>query len=195
VRAQDPPPPLTPLDPFDLPEWLGTEAVTWRAEDSVRAGHLVRGRIGPLGAVRAGAEGAAERRFGGIGDAEGLAHDRFGRNGGAAAADPGAEDGAEDVAEDGAQDGGGEVALACDLLAVDDAHPRVVADEEVRRAAHMAWRHGQVHLVLREGRATLACPGSAFTADGVLDAVERMARSVGADPQRWEVRLLLGGRH
>ncbi|MCH1866866.1 hypothetical protein [Nocardioides sp. CFH 31398] len=182
MRALDPPPPLTPLDPFDLPEWLGTEAVTWRAEDSVRAGHLVRGRIGP---AQDGVEGASARRFGGNGDAAGLPHDRFGRNG-----DPG------DPGDPGAEgEGAGEVGLACDLLAVDDAHPRVVADEDVRRAAHMAWRHGQVHLVQREGRATLACPGSAFTADGVLDAVERMARAVGADPRRWEVRLLLGGRH
>lgn len=153
MRAQDPPPPLTPLDPFDLPEWLGTEKVTWRAEDPVRAGHLVRGRIG---------------RNGG---SESLPDHRFGENGATAEAE-----------------------LACDLMAVDDAHPVVVAGEEVRRAAHMAWRHGQVHLVDRDGRATLACPGSSFTADGVLDAVERMARAVGADPARWEVRLLLGGR-
>ena len=31
------------LDPFDLPEWLGTGPVTWRAEDSDRTGFHVRG--------------------------------------------------------------------------------------------------------------------------------------------------------
>lgn len=164
-----------PLDPFDLPEWLGTESVTWRAEQSVRDGHLVRGRLGRNGAE----DGGLDRRFGGNG-AENTGPDRrFGRNG--------APD-APDAPDDG-------TGLAFDLLAVDEAHPVIVADDDTRRAAHRAWRHGQVHLVQRGDRAALACPGSAFTADRVLDAVERMARSVGADPERWEVRLLLGGRH
>ncbi|WP_299054987.1 hypothetical protein [uncultured Nocardioides sp.] len=165
-----------PLDPFDLPEWLGTESVTWRAEQSVRDGHLVRGRLGRNGA----GNGAPGPRFGGNGAANPVPDHRFGRNGA-----PDAPDAAPDD----------EPQLALDLLAVDEAHPVIVADDETRRAAHRAWRHGQVHVVQRGDRAALACPGSAFTADRVLDAVERMARSVGADPERWEVRLLLGGRH
>ena len=33
------------VDPFDLPEWLGTGEVTWTAADSVRSGALVRGEL------------------------------------------------------------------------------------------------------------------------------------------------------
>ncbi len=33
------------VDPFDLPEWLGTEEVTWTAVSSVHAGHLVTGEL------------------------------------------------------------------------------------------------------------------------------------------------------
>lgn len=33
------------VDPFDLPGWLGTSEVTWTAGCSVRAGHLVPGRL------------------------------------------------------------------------------------------------------------------------------------------------------
>lgn len=37
---------MTPVDPFDLPEWLGTSEVTWTAVGSVRAGHHVTGVLG-----------------------------------------------------------------------------------------------------------------------------------------------------
>lgn len=33
------------VDPFDLPEWLGTGDVVWRAEAGLDVGHLVRGRL------------------------------------------------------------------------------------------------------------------------------------------------------
>lgn len=36
---------LTDIDPFDLPEWLGTGDVVWRADDGLQTGHLVRGRL------------------------------------------------------------------------------------------------------------------------------------------------------
>ena len=36
---------LTDLDPFDLPEWLGTGDVVWRADEGLQTGHLVRGRL------------------------------------------------------------------------------------------------------------------------------------------------------
>ncbi|WP_210440937.1 hypothetical protein [Nocardioides xinjiangensis] len=36
---------ITDLDPFDLPEWLGTADVVWRADAGLRTGHLVRGRL------------------------------------------------------------------------------------------------------------------------------------------------------
>jgi hypothetical protein len=36
---------ITDTDPFDLPEWLGTEDVVWRADAGLRTGHLVRGRL------------------------------------------------------------------------------------------------------------------------------------------------------
>ncbi|MBL0747986.1 hypothetical protein [Nocardioides baculatus] len=36
---------ITDVDPFDLPEWLGTRDVVWRAEAGLRTGHHVRGRL------------------------------------------------------------------------------------------------------------------------------------------------------
>ena len=36
---------LEDLDPFDLPDWLGTGDVTWTSETGVRAGHHVTGRL------------------------------------------------------------------------------------------------------------------------------------------------------
>ena len=71
----------------------------------------------------------------------------------------------------------------CDLLAVDEAYPAPVADDDVRTRAHQAWRHGQVLLVEHDGRLTLAVPGTAFTADRVLDALGRLAKAVGASPE------------
>jgi hypothetical protein len=79
--------------------------------------------------------------------------------------------------------------LPCDLLAVDQAYPSPVLDEGLRTRVHQSWRHGQVLLLTRDGRATVATPGTAFTADRVLEAFTRVARAVGADPGRWSVRL------
>ena len=38
---------MTPrdVDPFDLPEWLGSPGVLWRSEEGLRSGHLVRGTL------------------------------------------------------------------------------------------------------------------------------------------------------
>ena len=36
---------ITDIDPFDLPDWLGTHDVVWRADVGLRTGHLVRGRL------------------------------------------------------------------------------------------------------------------------------------------------------
>ncbi|WP_235735997.1 hypothetical protein [Nocardioides alcanivorans] len=36
---------MTPVDPFDLPEWLGTSEVTWRALRTERGGHLIHGEL------------------------------------------------------------------------------------------------------------------------------------------------------
>ena len=33
------------VDPFDLPDWLGTDEVTWTALTSVHGGHLVTGEL------------------------------------------------------------------------------------------------------------------------------------------------------
>lgn len=41
---------ITDMDPFDLPEWLGTDDVVWRADAGLRTGHLVRGRLTADGA-------------------------------------------------------------------------------------------------------------------------------------------------
>lgn len=82
--------------------------------------------------------------------------------------------------------------LACDLLAVDDAWPEPVAADRVRVRAHQAWRSGQVYVVSRAGRLTLTVPGSAFTADLVLDALSRLAKAVGASPEHYTARLRIG---
>ncbi|HEU5036984.1 MAG TPA: hypothetical protein VFT70_08260 [Nocardioides sp.] len=34
---------MIPVDPFDLPEWLGEEDVTWAAESGLRTGYAVPG--------------------------------------------------------------------------------------------------------------------------------------------------------
>jgi hypothetical protein len=125
---------LSELDPFDLPDWLGEDEVTWTSACGVRSGHLVTG-------VLCGASG----------------HE-----------------------------------TACDLLAVDQAFPRPVVDDAARTRAHQVWRHGQVLLVSRGERTTLAVPGSTFDADLVLDSLTRLARAVGAEPARFSVRLRLG---
>ncbi len=132
------PPPLSDVDPFDLPEWLGECEVTWTPDVGVRTGHHVTGQL------------SAELRDGG---------------------DP---------------------VLGCDLLAVDEAYPSPVADDQVRLRAHQAWRHGQILLVSRDDRLTLAVPGTGFTADLVLDALARLAKAVGASADRYAAHLRIG---
>lgn len=126
-------PALEFLDPFDLPEWLGVEEVTWEAQQGVRVGHLVQGRL----------IGAREE-------------------------------------------------YPCDLLAVDEAYPRPVADEESRARVHQAWRHDQVELIEHQGRLTMAVPGTRFSADDILDALSRLAKAVGAPQQNVSAVLRLG---
>ena len=79
--------------------------------------------------------------------------------------------------------------LPCDLFAVDQAYPTPVLDEATRTRVHQMWRHGQVLLLTREGRATVATPGTSWTSDQVLVALTRVARAVGTDPGRWSARL------
>jgi len=82
--------------------------------------------------------------------------------------------------------------LPCDLRAVDEAYPRPVSDDDTRTRTHQAWRHGQVLLLSYDERLTLAVPGRDFTADRVLDALERLARAVGASPDDYAALLRLG---
>lgn len=84
--------------------------------------------------------------------------------------------------------------LPCDLLAVDQAFPHTVADESTRHEVHQAWHYRQVHVVEYDGHLTLAVPGTRFSADLVLDALERFARAVGAHPEQYSVWLRLGSR-
>jgi hypothetical protein len=126
--------PITPVDPFDLPEWLGEEDVTWSTESGLRRGYEVAGTL----------------------------------------------------------NGDDQESVPCDLLAVDEAYPVPVADQQVRHDAHQAWRHGQVLVVEIEGRVTLAVPGTGFTADLVIDALSRLAKAVGASPEHYSVRLRIG---
>ncbi len=80
----------------------------------------------------------------------------------------------------------------CDLLAVDEAYPSPVASEDTRVRAHRAWRHGQVLVVLSGERVTLAAPGTRWSTESVLDALSRLARAVGASPERYAVHLRIG---
>ena len=43
------PPTPSPVDAFDLPDWLGTDDVTWTARTSVHGGHLVEGDLSGAG--------------------------------------------------------------------------------------------------------------------------------------------------
>jgi hypothetical protein len=48
---------VDPVDPFELPEWLGEEPVTWTAASSLGAAHLVRGDLlGPAPDQRHGCD-------------------------------------------------------------------------------------------------------------------------------------------
>lgn len=127
---------LEEADPFDLPEWLGTDEVTWYSEPSARPEHLLEGRL--------------------------VSGDRQ---------------------------------LPCDLLAVDQAYPAPVVAEDLRRPAHQAWRNGEVLLLTRDERLLLAAPGTCFGADRVLDTLGRLARAVGARPERYLAALRVGVVH
>jgi hypothetical protein len=120
------------LDPFDLPDWLGTSEVTWTALSSVRGAQRIDGLL---------------------------------------------------------SDGDGE--LRCDLIAADVAFPQPILGENWRRQAHQAWEYGQVLLLSYDDRLTLAVPGTAYSADGALETVGRLAKAVGVRPGRFTVCLRL----
>ena len=126
--------PVVDVDPFDLPDWLGTAQVVWHADGGLRGGPLVAGRL----------------------------------------------------TSDGEPD------LVCDLLGVDEAYPAPVTDDATRLRAHQAWRHEQVLLGEYAGRLTLAVPGTRFEAGLVLDALGRLAKAVGASPDRYAALLRIG---
>jgi hypothetical protein len=90
----------------------------------------------------------------------------------------------------GVLSGGGE-SLPCDLMAADLAYPEPPLPEDLRRLAHRSWRHGQVLLVSYDGRLTLAVPGTAYSADGVLESVGRLAKALGARADRFTVAMRL----
>lgn len=125
--------PITDVDPFDLPEWLGTLDVVWTAEYGLGAGHHVRGRL----------------------------------------------------------TGAGQPDLDCDLLAVDEAYPEPVVDDASRLRVHQAWRHGQVVVGTYVDRLVLAAPGTTFGPEDVLEALDRLARAVGAHTSSYAALLRL----
>jgi hypothetical protein len=83
----------------------------------------------------------------------------------------------------------GQDALACDLLAVDDAYPEPIAADTIRVRAHQLWRHGEVLIATDAGRLVLGVPGSRIDTEAALEAVGRLARAVGARPGSYAVRL------
>jgi hypothetical protein len=81
--------------------------------------------------------------------------------------------------------------LRCDLVAADVAYPEPLLADAWRRQAHQAWEYGQVLLLSYDDRLTLAVPGSAYSADGALETVGRLAKAVGVRPGRFTVCLRL----
>ena len=79
----------------------------------------------------------------------------------------------------------------CDVLACDVAYPLPVLSEAWRHDAHQAWALGQVLLVCYDDRLTLVLPGVGLGAEPVLEAVRRLAKSVGARADRFTVALRL----
>ena len=63
--------------------------------------------------------------------------------------------------------------------------------DEWRRAAHQAWEHGQVLLLQYGDRLTLAVPGTAYSADGALETLSRLAKALGVPAARFTVCLKL----
>ena len=122
---------VVPVDPFDLPDWLGDSDVTWHAVSSL-GGHHVTGEL---------------------------------------------------TAADGSCD--------CDLLAADLAYPAPVLGEKWRTLVHQAWWRGEAVLVELRGRLTVVLPGTEVTAEPALEAVRRLAKAVGAPPDRFTVALRL----
>ena len=86
---------------------------------------------------------------------------------------------------------GADAVLGCDLLAGDEAFPVPVLAEQWRTRTHQAWNHGQVLLLDRDGRLTLAVPGTGLTADLVLEALGRFAKALGVAPSRIVAALRL----
>lgn len=127
--------PVIDVDPFDLPDWLGTADVVWSSDVPLRGSAEVAGHLSAAG----------------------------------------------------------QVDLPCDLLAVDQAFPAPVTDDATRLRAHQVWEHGQVLLVERDGRLTLAVPGRRWGPDRTLEAVARFARAVGATGDRFAVLMRVGG--
>ncbi len=82
--------------------------------------------------------------------------------------------------------------LVCDLLAVDEAFPVPVTDDDSRHRAHQSWRHGQVLIGCYGDRLTLAVPGTRFDAEQVLDLLIRLSRAVGGSPERMAALLRIG---
>jgi hypothetical protein len=81
--------------------------------------------------------------------------------------------------------------LTCDVLACDLAFPQPVLPERWRREAHSSWMRDEVLLLERDGRLAMCAPGSAVGAELVLEAVRRLAKAVGASPERFTVALRL----
>ena len=85
----------------------------------------------------------------------------------------------------------GDDQLVCDLLACDRAYPEPVLPERWRREAHSSWALGQLLLVELDGRLTLVVPGVNVSVDSALEALRRLARSVGARPERYAAQVRL----
>ena len=66
-----------------------------------------------------------------------------------------------------------------------------MVDDASRLRVHQAWRHGQVVVGRYDDRLVLAVPGTAFGPEVVLDVLGRLARAVGAHPDRYAALLRL----
>ena len=115
------------VDPFELPEWLGTEPVTWTAQTGVRGAHWIAGCLG-------------------------------------------AGDGAAAVRPDGRRR----------RVPASRCWTTSGAGRPTRRGstARCCWSQ-------YDGRLTLAVPGTAYSADGALETLGRLAKAVGVPAGRF----------
>lgn len=79
--------------------------------------------------------------------------------------------------------------LQLDVVAADRAYPQAFLPDIWRTHVHRAWEHNQVLLLEIDSRLMMLIPGTRVSADDVLGAMSRFARSIGAFPASFVVSI------